>query len=120
MGDFEGEIGAKTCSKCGKTKSLTAFNRRKVSKDGYRGQCKACEHEYYRNYNLNQRDISHLSGLKEEKITKKTAKCSKCGETKPISQFPVENRGHKGYRNFCKQCQRKYWQEYSAQFEEIN
>lgn len=121
MADFGSEISVKTCSKCKKTKPIDQFNRRKVSKDGYRGQCQACEREYYRNYNLNQRDLAHLRPIFDEKQSKnaeKTDICSKCGETKQISEFPVESRGRKGYRNFCKACQRNYWAEYSAQFED--
>lgn len=32
----------KQCSTCGETKPLAEFNRRKDSKDGYRGYCRAC------------------------------------------------------------------------------
>lgn len=33
----------KTCSKCGETKLLIEFSKRKESKDGHRGVCKSCK-----------------------------------------------------------------------------
>lgn len=43
----------KTCSKCGESKDLDCFARRKDSKDGYRGMCRVCQklerQKYYKN-----------------------------------------------------------------------
>lgn len=36
-------MNKKTCSKCGETKNLIEFVKRKESKDGYRGVCKSCQ-----------------------------------------------------------------------------
>jgi len=41
--------GMKKCSKCGEIKPATAeyYSRRRTKKDGLRGCCKECQHEYY-------------------------------------------------------------------------
>jgi len=36
----------KTCSNCNETKNVNNFYTRKVSADGYRGQCKTCDKRY--------------------------------------------------------------------------
>src|SRR5947208_1437893 len=33
-------------------------------------------------------------------------RCSKCGETKPLSEFYVDKNGRDGYRGDCKACMR--------------
>lgn len=35
--------GLKKCSKCGKTKPRSAFNKRQLSADGYRSECRQCQ-----------------------------------------------------------------------------
>lgn len=42
----------KRCITCGEKKELSEFQKRKVSKDGHRGQCKVCKAEYNRQYRL--------------------------------------------------------------------
>lgn len=45
----------KTCKKCGETKEITEFPRKKDSKDGYNSQCKACinaRNKKYRDENI--------------------------------------------------------------------
>lgn len=40
----------KTCKKCNVEKSLSAFSKQRTNKDGYKGTCKLCINEYYKNY----------------------------------------------------------------------
>ncbi len=42
----------KTCSKCGESKPLTLFRKRKGALDGRRGQCCACQSAHKRAYEL--------------------------------------------------------------------
>jgi len=45
----------KTCTGCGKKKSLTSFYRNKAAKDGYQGRCKICHKEWARRYRKTHR-----------------------------------------------------------------
>ena len=38
--------------------------------------------------------------------------CVKCDETKPLTDFYKELKGHDGYRNDCKTCKQEYQGEY--------
>ncbi len=47
----------KTCNKCNLTKPLTDFNKRVISKDGYRNECKSCKSIASKKYHIkNQAD----------------------------------------------------------------
>ena len=46
----------KTCSKCGKEKSILEFSRRKRSKDGYYTWCKECAKEYQAEWYLKNKE----------------------------------------------------------------
>ena len=46
--------------------------------------------------------------LKERTRCFKT--CSKCGETRLISRFPIDRRNPDGYSGICKTCKNKYYQ----------
>jgi len=39
-------------------------------------------------------------------------RCSKCGETKPVSEFSRHSRSSDGLKCDCKQCHREYMREY--------
>ncbi len=40
----------KTCTKCGETKALTEFHKKKASRDGLRTQCKSCRNVIQKAY----------------------------------------------------------------------
>lgn len=51
----------KQCTKCKETKPLTEFNKNKKTKDGLQFRCKLCRNEYYRKYNLeNKQKIKQI------------------------------------------------------------
>lgn len=51
----------KQCAKCKETKPLTEFNKNKKTKDGFQFRCKLCRNEYYRKYNLeNKQKIKQI------------------------------------------------------------
>lgn len=45
--------------------------------------------------------------------TKKTLKCSKCGETKSTSEFNKEAKSKTGYQAYCISCKKEIHSEYS-------
>lgn len=45
---------------------------------------------------------------KRQKHAKPTKKCTKCGETKPISEFAPHNESADGYTAHCKSCRAEY------------
>jgi len=47
----------KKCTKCGRRKSVTEFNRRKKSKDGYMYACRPCHKEYHMAIPVMERSI---------------------------------------------------------------
>ena len=40
----------KTCTRCGETKSVEKFSKRKALRDGLRSECKACEKKDWKKY----------------------------------------------------------------------
>lgn len=60
----------KTCTKCGKEKSLSEYYKRKIAKDGRNSHCKTCEHKEiyeWRKKNPNiQAEITRRCRLKRE------------------------------------------------------
>lgn len=107
---------AKTCNKCGKTKEIDSFSKRKVSKDGYRNQCRDCEHSYYRDYYA--RNSFGKARIKNSDPTGVTYKCTHCLELKPEEEFNLAERSPLGIKTLCKKCQKTQWQEYSSRFED--
>lgn len=50
-----------------------------------------------------------------------TKRCSKCGETKPVSGFDRNGSSHNGLRSQCKECKRAYNHAYRQAYrEELN
>ena len=79
----------KVCSKCKVEKSLTFFNKRIASKDGYSSYCKQCNSESLKNHYYSNKEYyynksrNYYLELKEWFINyKQTLKCSKCGESR--------------------------------------
>ena len=122
----------KVCMKCKVEKLLTEFNKRKISKDGFRSTCKSCKKEYDKQYrkvnktilieknkkrylkNRNKDvEIRLINKQKKEeqikyllKINKK--KCTKCEKISNINNFLFKKSNKDGLDNMCKNC----WSEY--------
>lgn len=41
-------------------------------------------------------------------------RCSKCGETKPVTEFTKDGRRKDGYQGKCRDCSRAYWDEWRS------
>ena len=94
----------KSCTICRKTKPLTEFFRNRRSKDGLLCRCKACHKALMKP----SRDTEKaLTSKRREKALKSGLKsCSKCGITKPFSDFHPQADGFGGVRGDCKPCVR--------------
>lgn len=51
--DSQRNISEKTCSSCGETKSVSNFTKSPTRRDGYQGECKACQALYFYAYHRN-------------------------------------------------------------------
>lgn len=92
--------GLKRCSKCKEVKALESFtpdSSKGADADGRKCRCRDCSNGLSKQSRA-RRDVSH--------ITEKC--CTRCGETKPISEFTPQRykeTGHVyGYLSRCKPC----------------
>lgn len=110
-------VEEKKCSKCGETKPISEFLPRKVSKDGYRGQCKGCMREYYLAYNDHIRDLPPEEKPHHHEPVGMTRVCKTCGVRKDYAQFRKRNRPG-GIDYSCRECTtKKEWENYSKKFD---
>ena len=99
----------KTCNKCGEAKEFSEFYKSKISKDGYRSECKTCNKE--RERKLKKSPLMQLkkavrsSIYIENKILLKDGKrlCSHCKNI-----FLIANMNH----YHCKECHGNLSKEY--------
>uniref|UniRef100_A0A6M3KP16 Putative homing endonuclease n=1 Tax=viral metagenome TaxID=1070528 RepID=A0A6M3KP16_9ZZZZ len=85
----------RVCTICGEEKLGNAFRKHMVSPDGT-GKCRKCTEAV-------------LSHEPDPTITEK--RCSKCKETKAISEFSKAKQRKSGYSPRCKECDRAYYEE---------
>lgn len=77
----------KTCSKCKQIKSLSEFNKRKISKDGLQHHCRSCEKENHKKHYANNKSTYLARArantkryVQEYREWRKTLVCECCGE----------------------------------------
>jgi hypothetical protein len=58
MRTMEPRIKKKTCTKCGKKKSITEFYHRTKAQDGYDTKCKSCKNEERKLYPYSKRRVN--------------------------------------------------------------
>jgi len=104
--------GFKKCNICGCSKELSSFNKSSKTKDGYDTQCKSCQHD---EYTRSTRYIVAREKRERRALLKAQPErqCTKCGVTKPLSDFSLRR---SGYHTICKSCK----VEYSRQWVERN
>lgn len=116
------EIKTKKCSKCGEVKTLDNFGKNKRSKDGLRYSCRECENSIRRKQNNNN---NYKRAIINKSLLKKGMKvCSRCGESKSLSEFYKAKDKPSGYRSLCKACinlkeRNKYKENTPIKIEEI-
>lgn len=104
--------GDKLCSKCMEVKPFSEFTPDKRSKDGYFYMCRACRNAYH----AWRKSEEYSPAKKEVEIIPIPKVCTKCGETKNISDFEVDKDTKDGHGSRCKACVSKYnaWYRSSA------
>lgn len=89
-------IVKKQCNKCKQFLSISSFQKRKWSKDGFDYLCRQCKSEYKKiKYNLKHPKIIIPDGYR---------RCTYCKEIKSIDQFECGRRYKDGYYTRCKTC----------------
>lgn len=96
----------KTCAQCGQTKPAELFYRSKRNSDGRDSYCKDCRDGKVRGRS------ARLRAARPPKETPTEKECTRCGETKPLSEFFSAGKGRKA--SWCKACKVEYHAEYVA------
>ena len=72
----------KTCSRCGKTKDISAFSKRSSRPSGVQSKCKDCEREvrrkYYKPHEAIRRKLNISDYQYNKLITESNNKCNIC------------------------------------------
>lgn len=115
----------RVCTQCSLTKKLSEFNK---NAKGYKNYCKSCEYEksskcvecgkvkqryrydtddkYFRKYLPLCEYCEQLIAYNEFLLSSK--ECRRCGETKPVVDFPINNQRTDGRHYYCKECVKKH------------
>jgi hypothetical protein len=97
----------KTCSKCGESKALSEFKKRKDAPDGHEGRCKACAGSVKRTWSTANKERLQQSNKDSRAKTRQawdradTIVCNRCGQEKPKDQY------YPG-KWICKECNRAW------------
>jgi hypothetical protein len=115
----------RTCKKCGETKPIEEFIKRKDRPIGYFAQCRKCNNKrnksrrdldadkarekerlwYKKHYTETHQDLIKEQEYKKELLNKGLNICIKCKEIKPVNEFRKD-------RNTCKLCRKIQLSEY--------
>jgi hypothetical protein len=88
--------GDKRCSKCGKTKAATTFNRHSWKSSGLYSWCKDCCRQIAAAYR------AHYRANPSKPLTKK--QCPSCGKVKSRAAFYLQPSNPSGLYAYCKSC----------------
>ena len=100
----------KTCSKCGNTKALSEFYKRKRTRDGHEHHCKECIRVQNQAYYAANRERLRAAGAAWRKANPQRVAadaekaCTVCRETKPLSAFHKDKTQKDGHRGCCGKC----------------
>ena len=83
----------KKCAKCGEIKPHSEFYRGTTSRDRLHCYCKECMKAY---------DRQRYEAKKNART--KVKACSRCGKSKPLSEFYKNARSNDGLQAYCKEC----------------
>ena len=90
----------KVCVTCKEELGLESFCFRKDT-GVYRGKCKQCSKGYKTTRSKHMREL-------REMIKEGLRKCSKCNQTKSISEFSIDRANPLGFVTQCKACKIQY------------
>ena len=94
-------IISKMCTNCNQIKPLTEFNKNKLTSDGLQFSCKLCQsfkRKHFQDYNkqINANKIYNENDVKT---------CSKCKQSKPITNFSKNKTRSDVLLHICKSCE---------------
>lgn len=92
----------KTCTVCHVEKPLTEFFRNRRSKDGLLCRCKVCHKALIQPKRDEQSRL--VAERHRARLAAGTKDCTKCGATKPFSDFYPQRNGFGGVRGDCRAC----------------
>jgi hypothetical protein len=98
----------KTCSRCGSTKPFCDFPKRKISKDGYEGVCRACRTQGKKDWYGQNREKYRASNKKwadqnKDQIRSKNQKWLEQNKDR-VAQYREKNKAH--IRKMARQWQK--------------
>ena len=99
----------KICTKCGLSKSLDEFAKKKGGKFGKQPHCRACKNAYGVTYTATNRDqlaAYNASRIDMPKNVPEEKACTKCQVVKPIEAFGGDKYTNDGYATRCRLCKR--------------
>ena len=102
----------KICSRCKKTKDISAFNKASGSIDGLHCYCKQCSNIRTKLYSLKMKTSAHLIVVSK--------KCRICKKEKPIEDFPKDLVRKDGRDNRCRVCLRKRNNKYEKHKKQVD
>ena len=86
----------KVCPKCGRELPKEAFGRHAKTRDGLQPMCRECKGA-----------ILHGNRQQTPQTAEGVKVCSKCGETKPTTDFYRDSKSPDGLQYWCKSCSSK-------------
>lgn len=98
----------KKCVQCNKIKSLDNFYERKISKDGYRGECKQCSKSRVNKYNNKNKKLCPQCN---QACWCKNGVCHKCKRQNNYDNYAKLKLGDKTYtqHKYAKYAYVRYW-----------
>ena len=115
-------MDTKTCSSCGESKSLESFPKRKDSPDGRRGTCRRCRSDYVNARRNEIKEHNKSRTIEEIRETVPKAKCTKCKQTKPSTEFNRCNIKVSGLQEKCRDCDNswtKTWSKENSEYRSV-
>lgn len=85
----------KFCKDCGQTKPIAEFHNNKTEPDGHSFYCKPCTLARMKRPKTKPPKVKAPEGMKH---------CTRCVQTKPLSEFSRSSTTWDGYYNRCKDC----------------
>ena len=111
--DREGNLIRKESTRCHKIKSVSKFSANTQTKDRLQSQCNKCRKIKKPKHNQGKKkQIVRNYDNKGNLISKE---CCYCHEIKPVSKFNKNTKGKDGFQTRCKECSKKYRQEYKQE-----
>lgn len=108
----------KRCTKCGEVKPLEEFSPRKDRRNGRQSRCRVCKarhdrERYWEKQGVPPEEWPRLHQEAEARAARRNSipagfkACSRCGEAKPLEEFPPHPDARDGRQSYCHACDAK-------------